>query len=170
MALIVPFNGKTPKVADSAFVADNATLIGDVEIGENASVFFGAVLRGDVAPIRIGAGSNVQDNVVIHVDADHPAVVGKDVSIGHLAMIHGCTVKDGALVGMSATVLNGAVVGAGALVSAGAVVLENAQIPERSLAAGVPAKVRRELHPEEDMSENSAKYVELSRRYLDQLH
>ncbi len=167
MALIVPFNGKTPKIADSAFVAENATLIGDVEIGENASVFFGAVLRGDVAPIRIGEGSNVQDNVVIHVDAGHPAIVGKGVSLGHLAMIHGSTVEDGALVGMHATVLNGAVVGAGALVSAGAVVLENTQIPPRSLAAGVPAKVRRELRPEEDMSVNSANYVELSRRYMD---
>jgi carbonic anhydrase/acetyltransferase-like protein (isoleucine patch superfamily) len=163
-ALIIPFGGAVPEVGDGAWVAPNATLIGRVTLGENASVFYGAVLRADVDSITIGAGSNIQDNVSVHCDAGIPTTVGSGVSVGHSAVLHGCTVEDDCLIGMSATVLNGAVVGAGSLVAAGAVVLEGTVIPPGSLVAGVPAKVRRELNSEEReaLKENARHYLEIS--------
>ena len=160
-------NGRTPAVADTAWVAGNATLVGDVEIGDGASVWYGAVLRSEVEPIRIGAGTNVQDGCVVHVDPGFPCTLGAGVSVGHGAVLHGCTVEDGVLIGMSATVLNGARIGAGSLVAAGAVVLEGTVVPPRSLVAGVPAKVRRELTAEESehLTANAALYVELARTH-----
>lgn len=168
-ALILPFDGRSPTIAESAWVAPNATLVGGVTLGENASVFYGAVLRGDVDSITIGAGSNLQDNVVVHCDAGKPVTVGSGVSVGHAAVLHGCTIENDCLIGMSATVLNLAVVGAGSLVAAGAVVLEGTVIPPGSLVAGVPAKVRRELTEDElaDVRRNAAHYVELSRTHRD---
>jgi carbonic anhydrase/acetyltransferase-like protein (isoleucine patch superfamily) len=138
-----------PRVNESAFVAAGAVLVGNVSLAENASVWYNAVLRAEAEPIRIGQGSNLQDNVSCHVDAGFPLTVGRDVSVGHGAVLHGCTVEDGTLVGMAATVLNGAVIGAGSLVAAGAVVLEGTVVPPGSLVAGVPAKVRRDLTPDE---------------------
>ena len=134
-----------PSIAESAFVAAGAVIVGDVTLGEHSSVWYNAVLRADGAPIVLGAGSNLQDTVVCHVDADFPLTIGANVSVGHGAVLHGCTVGDDSLVGMSATVLNGAVIGEGSLVAAGAVVLEGTEVPPGSLVAGVPAKVRREL-------------------------
>jgi carbonic anhydrase/acetyltransferase-like protein (isoleucine patch superfamily) len=166
-ALILPFNDNTPALADSAWVAPNATLIGRVILGQNASVFYGSVLRADVDSITIGDGSNIQDNVSIHCDAGIPTVVGSGVSVGHSAVLHGCTVEDDCLIGMSATVLNGAVIGTESLVAAGAVVLEGMVIPPGSLVAGVPAKVRRELSADEreHVRDNARHYVELSRAH-----
>jgi carbonic anhydrase/acetyltransferase-like protein (isoleucine patch superfamily) len=138
-----------PRVAESAYVAAGAVLVGDVSLAGHASVWYNAVLRAEAEPISIGAGSNLQDNVSCHVDGGFPLTVGRDVSVGHGAVLHGCTVQDGALIGMAATVLNGAVIGAGSLVAAGAVVLEGTVVPPGSLVAGVPAKVRRELTPDE---------------------
>jgi carbonic anhydrase/acetyltransferase-like protein (isoleucine patch superfamily) len=138
-----------PDLADTAFVAAGAVLAGAVSLAENASVWYNAVLRAEAEPIRIGAGSNLQDNVSCHVDSGFPLVVGRDVSVGHGAVLHGCTVEDGALIGMNATVLNGAVIGAGSLVAAGAVVLEGTIVPPGSLVAGVPGKVRRSLTADE---------------------
>jgi carbonic anhydrase/acetyltransferase-like protein (isoleucine patch superfamily) len=163
--LILGYAGAAPDIADSAWVAPNATLIGRVALGEEASVFYGSVLRADVDSITIGAGSNIQDNVSIHCDAGTPTTVGRGVSVGHSAVLHGCTVEDDCLIGMSATVLNRAVIGAGSLVAAGAVVLEGTVIPPGSLVAGVPAKVRRELSDEEreQVRGNARHYVELSR-------
>lgn len=149
MALIRTFSGETPVVADSAWLAPNATLVGSVTIAENASVFYGAVLRADVGRIVLGEGSNVQDNVAIHVDHGQPALIGRNVSIGHAAVVHGCTIGDDCLIGMNSTVLSGAVIGDMSLVAAGAVVLEGTIVPPRSLVAGVPAKVRRELTDDE---------------------
>lgn len=159
--LIVPINGNTPVVDDTAWVAPNATLIGNVTLGAEASVFYGAVLRGDVDSITLGARSNLQDNVTVHCDSGIPTSIGSGVSVGHAAVLHGCTVEDDCLIGMSATVLNGAVIGAGSLVAAGAVVLEGTVIPPRSLVAGVPAKVRRELTDEEfaKVQDNATHYV-----------
>ncbi|RLK49268.1 gamma carbonic anhydrase family protein [Microbacterium telephonicum] len=137
--------GHTPRISASAFVAAGARIVGDVELGDHASVWFNAVLRAEKATITVGARSNLQDGVAVHVDAGRPVVLGADVSVGHNAVIHGCTIGDGALVGMGAVVLNGAEIGAGALVAAGAVVLEGTVVPAGSLVAGVPAKVRREL-------------------------
>lgn len=138
-----------PHVAESAFVAAGAVLVGTVSLAEHASVWYNAVLRAEAEPIRIGAGSNLQDNVSGHVDSGFPLIVGRDVSVGHGAVLHGCTVEDGALIGMAATVLNGAVIGAGSLVAAGTVVLEGTIVPPGSLVAGVPGRVRRELTADE---------------------
>jgi carbonic anhydrase/acetyltransferase-like protein (isoleucine patch superfamily) len=163
-ALILPFAGNSPAIADTAWIAPNATLIGRVTLAENASVFYGSVLRADVDAISIGAGSNIQDNVSIHCDSGIPTTVGTGVSVGHSAVLHGCTVEDDCLIGMGATVLNRAVIGTGSLVAAGAVVLEGTVIPPGSLVAGVPAKVRRELSQEErdGIRGNAAHYRELS--------
>jgi carbonic anhydrase/acetyltransferase-like protein (isoleucine patch superfamily) len=162
--MIIAFAGNSPAVADSAFVAPTASLIGSVTVGENASVFYGAVVRGDADSISIGDGSNVQDNVSMHTDAGIQLVIGRGVSIGHGAVVHGCVVEDDCLIGMNATVLNRAVIGAGSLVAAGAVVLEGTVIPPGSLVAGVPAKVRRELTAEEreGVQQNAQHYVELA--------
>ena len=138
-----------PDIAASAFVAAGAVVVGDVELREGSSVWYNAVLRAEAAPIVLGAGSNLQDTVVCHVDAGFPLSIGSGVSVGHGAVLHGCAVEDDCLIGMAATVLNGAVIGAGSLVAAGAVVLEGTVVPPGSLVAGVPAKVRRELSDEE---------------------
>ncbi len=164
-ALLLPFDGARPTVNDSAWIAPNATLIGRVRVAERASVFYGSVLRADVDSISIGAGSNIQDNVSIHCDAGIPTRVGAGVSVGHSAVLHGCTVEDDCLIGMGAVVLNRAVIGAGSLVAAGAVVLEGTIIPPGSLVAGVPAKVRRALDDDEraGLQDNARRYLELSR-------
>ncbi|OMH23227.1 gamma carbonic anhydrase family protein [Tersicoccus phoenicis] len=167
MATILKHDEHTPDIDSSAFVAANATVVGDVRIGPDCGVFYGAVVRGDTARISVGAGSNLQDNVVVHADPDFPATIGSGVSVGHNAVVHGCTVEDDCLIGMSATVLNGAVIGAGSLVAAGAVVLEGTAVPPGSLVAGVPAKVRRELTDaeREEVRANAAHYRQLSRRH-----
>lgn len=169
MALLREFDGVSPHIPSSAFVAENATLIGRVTLGERSSVFYGAVLRGDMDAITIGDDTNLQDNVTVHCDDGRPTIVGDRVSVGHAAVLHGCTVEHGCLIGMSATVLNGAVVGEGSLVAAGAVVREGMVIPPHSLVAGVPAVVRRELTQEERerVRLNSVHYVELSRLHAD---
>lgn len=148
-ASVLALPGRVPSIADGVFVADGARIVGDVSIAAGASVWYNAVLRGDSAGIVVGAGSNVQDNVSLHVDAGHPVIVGEKVSIGHNAVVHGCTIGDGSLIGMGAVVLSGAVIGAGCLVAGGAVVLGGTVVPDGSLVAGVPAKVRRQLSEEE---------------------
>ena len=164
MALILPFRDSSPTIPDSAWVAPNATIVGAVTLGQRASVFYGAVLRGDMDAISIGDDTNLQDNVTMHVDTGTPAVIGARVSVGHGAVLHGCTVEDDCLIGMGATVLNRAVVGTGSLVAAGTVVLEGTVIPPRSLVAGVPGKVRRDITDEEfeKIQRNYRSYLELS--------
>lgn len=167
MATILPFDGALPQIHDSALVARTATVIGRVRIEAGAAVLFGAVLRGDREWIVLGAGSNVQDNAVVHADPGAPALIGAGVSIGHGAVVHGAVIEDDCLVGMHATVLNRARVGAGSLVAAGAVVLEDAVVPARSLVAGVPGKVRRPVSDEElqRIRANAATYRELADAY-----
>ncbi|MCS7040719.1 MAG: gamma carbonic anhydrase family protein [Caldilineales bacterium] len=160
--------GHQPHLIDpSAFVAPNATVIGHVVIGPEASVWFGAVLRGDADRIEVGAGSNIQDNAVVHADPGFPTLIGRDCTIGHGAVVHGCTVGDGALIGMHAVVMNGARIGAGAVVAASAVVTANTEIPPGTLAAGVPARVIRELEPEARAAgaEGAARYRQRARAY-----
>ncbi len=165
--LIRTFDGHTPNVNGTAWVAPNATLIGKVTLGPESSVFYGSVLRGDTDHISLGARSNLQDNVVVHCDTGIPTSIGAGVSVGHGAVVHGCTIEDDCLIGMGATVMNGAVIGAESLVAGGAVVLEGSVIPPRSLVAGVPAKVRRELADDEvaAIRANADHYVELSRAH-----
>ncbi len=161
---VLPYGDTSPTVSESAWIAPTATVVGDVHLAARASVFYGAVLRGDTDTIRIGEDTNLQDNVVVHCDAGSPATVGARVSVGHAAVLHGCTVEDDCLIGMGAIVMNGAVVGRESLVAAGALVPQDAVIPPRSLVAGVPGKVRRELTEEEveGLRQNAARYLEYS--------
>ncbi len=165
------WQGKVPVVADNAFVAPNAVLIGDVTVEPGASIWFGAVLRGDFGSIVVRRGANVQDNVVVHVDADHPTVVGENATIGHGAVLEACVVERGAVVGMNAVVMNGVVVGEEAMVAAGAVVPEGMQIPPRHLAAGVPATVKKELSGRslEWVGMAAKDYQELAKTYMKQM-
>ena len=167
MALILPYGEKRPQIADDAYVAPNATLIGDVTIEAGASVWFGAVLRGDDAAIRVGPGSNVQDNAVVHADPGLPATIGAGVTIGHGAIVHGATIGDGALIGMGATVLNGARVAAESVVGANALVGEGKEFAPRTLIVGVPARAVRELDDTAvaRLGSAAAHYVERARRY-----
>ncbi|MFF9405562.1 gamma carbonic anhydrase family protein [Streptomyces anandii] len=163
-ALITGIGGREPRVDEGAFVAPTATVVGDVALSAGASVWYGAVLRGDVESIAVGADSNVQDNCTLHADPGFPVSVGERVSIGHNAVVHGATVEDDCLIGMGATVLNGAVIGAGSLVAAQALVPQGMRVPPGSLVAGVPAKVRRELTQEErqGISLNGTMYASLA--------
>lgn len=167
--MIRPFAGKLPAVPSSCYVDDSAQLLGDVELGAEASVWMNAVLRGDVHSIRVGARSNVQDNAVLHGQRGvWPVVVGERCTIGHGAIVHGCVLGDDVLVGMGAVILNGARVGAGSIIAAGAVVTEGTQIPAGSLVAGVPGKVRRTLNSTDlDLIRSYAQnYVEYTAIYL----
>ncbi|MET8246833.1 gamma carbonic anhydrase family protein [Streptomyces sp. NPDC005202] len=166
-ALIAGIGSREPHVDQEAFVAPTATVIGDVTLGAGASVWYGAVLRGDVERITVGANSNVQDNCTLHADPGFSVRVGERVSIGHNAVVHGATVEDDCLIGMGATVLNGAVIGAGSLVAAQALVPQGMQVPPGSLVAGVPAKVRRELTAQEreGITLNGTMYAELAKAH-----
>jgi carbonic anhydrase/acetyltransferase-like protein (isoleucine patch superfamily) len=145
VAHLIPFEGKHPRIALGAFVAPTAVLIGDVMVQEGASVWFGAVLRGDFNTIIVGPGTSVQDNCVLHTAVDVPTTTGANVVVGHLCMLEGCTIEDGALIGMGSIVLNRARVGRRAMLAAGSVVREGGEIPPEVLAAGVPAQVKRSL-------------------------
>ena len=160
-----------PWIAEDAFVAPTATLIGAVELGPEASVWFGAVLRGDLERIVVGAGSCVQDNAVIHAAAGLPTLIGDNVTVGHAAMLEGCVVEDGALISMGAIVLQRARVGAGALIAAGSVVREGQEIPSGVVAAGVPAVVKKQVDGSSRrwLETAAAEYRELRRRYLEEL-
>jgi carbonic anhydrase/acetyltransferase-like protein (isoleucine patch superfamily) len=164
---VLAFEGARPTVADGAWVAPGAMLVGDVHLGAGASVWYGAVLRGDGDTITIGAESNVQDGCVVHADPGRPVRVAERVTVGHRAVLHGCTVEEGSLIGMGSVLLNGVHVGAGSMVAAGAVVLEGTVVPAGSLVAGVPARVRRELTAEERerLRTSAATYVDLARRH-----
>ena len=143
--MIIEYKGIMPEISPEAFVAPTADIIGRVKIAADASVWFGAVLRGDESPIRIGRGSNVQDNAVLHCDHGSPMNIGDNVTIGHGAIVHGATIDDNVLIGMGAIILNGAKIGENCIVGAGAVVKENAEVPANSMLVGVPAKIIRTL-------------------------
>jgi carbonic anhydrase/acetyltransferase-like protein (isoleucine patch superfamily) len=159
---LLPHGDTFPQVADSAWVAPGAYVIGDVHLGDESSVWYGAVLRGDTEPIRIGARTNVQDGCVLHADPGYPAVVGEGCVVGHKALLHGCEIGDGCLVGMNATVLNGAKIGEGSIVAAGALVPENKEFPPHSLIVGVPAKRVKDVSDEQtaDIGRGVRTYVE----------
>lgn len=145
--MIIEFNGKSPQIAADVFVAPTAVIIGDVIIGSGSSVWFGAIIRGDTGRIRIGSGVSVQDNVVIHVNGRNDTIIDNDITIGHAAVLEGCHIYDGALIGMNATILDGAVIERGAVIAAGSVVRENFVVPAATLLAGVPGKVRGAISP-----------------------
>ena len=166
--MIKNFQNLYPKIHETAFIAENAVIIGDVEIGAESSVWYNCVLRGDVNYIRVGERTNIQDGSIIHVSSKtHPTVLEDEVTLGHRVTLHGCYVERGSLIGIGATVLDGARIGANSLVGAGSLVTPNTQIPPRSLVLGSPARVKRELSEEEvsDLEKFWRNYVSLSRIY-----
>jgi carbonic anhydrase/acetyltransferase-like protein (isoleucine patch superfamily) len=172
MSTIISYDGVSPEVSESVFVADGVRVIGRVRVGERSSLWFNAVLRGDNDRIAVGRETNVQDGAVLHVDAGFPCLVGDRVTVGHRAVLHGCTVADDAVIGMGAIVLNGAKVGREAFVAAGALVREGQEIPDRALAVGIPAKVIRTFGDDEGdrrmlerMREGAADYVRKGEAY-----
>lgn len=165
--MIVTFDDHEPAVDDTAWVASNATVVGNVTLRAGVGIYYSAVLRADMDRIEVGAGSNIQDNCALHVDPGHPLTIGRNVSVGHNATLHGCTIEDDVLIGMGATILNGAVIGRGSMVAAGALVTQGIVVPPGSLVAGVPGKVRRELTDEEKAGilVNAEVYVDLTRKH-----
>ncbi len=169
-AIILPYKGILPNIHPDAFIAPGAVVIGDVHIGKDSNVWFGCVIRGDVHRIRIGERSNIQDGTVVHVTRDNgPTHIGSNVTIGHGAVIHACTLEDGSFVGMSATVLDQVVVEPGAMVAAGALVAPGKRVPSGEIWAGNPAKLLRKLSEAEVayISQSARNYVELAKEYLD---
>ena len=164
---IYELDGVAPRVAASAWVADTAQVIGNVVLGENASVWFGTVVRGDTEAITIGAGTNIQDASVLHADFGQPLIIGERVTVGHQVMLHGCTIGDETLIGIGAIVLNGARIGKNCLVGAGALVTEGKEFPDGSMILGSPAKVVRQLTPEqiEGLRQSARHYMENARRF-----
>jgi carbonic anhydrase/acetyltransferase-like protein (isoleucine patch superfamily) len=156
--LILPIRGRAPRLHPESWVAPNASVIGQVTLAARASVWYGATLRAEAEPIEIGFGTNIQDGVTIHVDAEFPVSVGAGVSVGHNAVLHGCTIEDDSLIGMGAVILNGAHVGQECLIGAGALVPQGAVVPSRSLVTGVPGSVRRDLsHAEISSNRHNAR-------------
>jgi carbonic anhydrase/acetyltransferase-like protein (isoleucine patch superfamily) len=169
--MIIPYNGKYPQIGKNVFIAPSAVIIGDVIIEDQASVWFGAVVRGDRDRITIGSRSNVQDNCTLHVDTDHPLLIGSEVTIGHNVVMHGCTIEDRVLIGIGSIILNDAVVHAGSVVAAGAVVAEGMQIGPLQLAAGIPAKIKKDYEAAraEHNAQDARIYLDLAKDYLDSL-
>ena len=157
----------TPAVHESAWVADNAQVMGNVHLAEDSSVWFGVVIRGDTETISVGRGSNIQDNSVLHADMGLPLTIGENVTVGHQVMLHGCTIGDGSLIGIQAVVLNGAKIGKNCLVGAGSLVTEGKEFPDGSMIFGSPAKAVRQLSPEqiEGLKMSAKHYVDNARRY-----
>ena len=164
---IYELDGVAPEVAASAWVADSAEVMGNVQLAEDASIWFGAVLRGDCESITIGEGSNIQDASVLHADLGKPLVVGERVTVGHQVMLHGCTIGDESLIGIGAVVLNGAKIGRNCLVGAGALITEGKEFPDGSMIIGSPAKAVRQLTPEqiEGLRRSAQHYVDNARRF-----
>ena len=169
--MIIPYKGKHPTIGNNVFIAPTAVIIGDVIIEDEASIWFGAVVRGDLDRITIGAGTNVQDNCMLHVDKDFPLVIGSETTIGHNAVIHGCTIEEHVLIGIGATILNSAIIHAGSVVAANSVVPEGMNVGPLQLAAGVPAKIKKD-YGRERLAHNVADaqiYLDLAKAYRELL-
>lgn len=165
--MVKEFSGKSPEIDESAFIAENSTIVGDVKIDAGASVWYGAVLRGDMGSISVGKNSNVQDNAVVHVSPGNPAVIGSGVTVGHGAIVHGAVIGDNVLVGMGAIVLDGAKIGNGCTIAAGAVVTSKKEIPANSLVMGIPAEVVREVSLSQKAGNkmNATAYAAIAKKY-----
>jgi carbonic anhydrase/acetyltransferase-like protein (isoleucine patch superfamily) len=164
---IYELDGDAPRIADSAWVADSAQVMGNVTLADDVSIWFGAVVRGDTETIRVGRRTNIQDLSVLHADVGMPLSIGDDVTVGHKVMLHGCTIGDGSLIGIGAVVLNGARIGKGCLVGAGSLVTEGKEFPDGSMIMGTPAKVVRQLTPEQlqGLLQSAEHYVSNARRF-----
>ena len=159
--MIYTYEEKKPVIATTAFIAEYVSIIGDVSIEDNASIWYGATIRGDMSSVSIGKNTNIQENTVVHVSTDIPTIIEDNVTVGHLCILHSCTVKQGALIGMGSTILDGAIIGEGSLIGAGSLVPPGKTIPPNSLAFGNPIKVYRELNDQdkEGMKQNVLEYV-----------
>ncbi len=166
--MILDFNGISPQIDESCFIAQSADLIGDVSMGQDSSVWFGSVIRGDMHYIKIGERTNIQDNCTVHVTTDvHPTIIGSEVTIGHNVIVHGCAIEDRCLIGMGAIIMDGATVGEGSLIGAGALISPGAVIPPRSLVVGLPGKVVREVSDSEfsEIVERAQHYIDFAGKY-----
>ena len=165
--MLIEHHGKKPVVHPDAFVAETAVLIGEVEVGKDSSIWYGAVLRGDISFIKIGERTSIQDNCVIHIDEDKPTVIGDDVTVGHGAILHGCKIGNSVLIGMGAIVLDDVEIGDGAVIAAGAVVRERTKVPPLTLMTGVPAQPKRKLDEStlKTLKEHAARYAEYAKSY-----
>jgi|TARA_B110000211_G_scaffold199135_1_gene229388 carbonic anhydrase/acetyltransferase-like protein (isoleucine patch superfamily) len=165
--MIYDFEGHTPKLDPNSWVASNSVIIGKVELKKDSNIWFNVTLRGDVEPITVGEGSNVQDGSVVHSDPGCPVIIGKNVTIGHLVMLHGCVIEDDCLIGIGSTILNKAKIGKNSIIGANALVTENKVIPERSLVLGSPGKIVRQVTDEEikSIKENAEHYVANYKKY-----
>ena len=165
--MIYDFEGHTPKLDPNSWVASNSVIIGKVELKKDSNIWFNVTLRGDVEPITVGEGSNVQDGSVVHSDPGCPVIIGKNVTIGHLVMLHGCVIEDDCFIGIGSTILNKAKIGKNSIIGANALVTENKVIPERSLVLGSPGKIVRQVTEEEieHIKENARDYVENFKKY-----
>ena len=165
--MIYDFEGHTPKIDPNCWVASNAVIIGKVELKKDSNIWFNSVLRGDVEPITVSEGSNIQDGTVIHTDPGCPTIIGKNVTIGHLVMLHGCIIEDDCLIGIGSTILNKAKIGKNSIIGANALVTENKIIPERSLVLGSPGKIIRQVTDKEieSIKENARHYVDNYKKY-----
>lgn len=168
--MIMELNGKKPQIAPGAFIAPTAAVIGDVVVEEGASIWFGAVLRGDFGRIYVGRGTSIQDNVVVHTMAQGETIIGENVTVAHGSVLHNCTVRDGAIIGLNAVLLDFCIIGEQAMIAAGSVVSDNTEIPARHLAAGTPAKVKKEIAGASLMwvDSSAAYYREMAENYLEQ--
>jgi carbonic anhydrase/acetyltransferase-like protein (isoleucine patch superfamily) len=166
--MLIEIDGKKPGIADGVFIAPNATIIGDVQIGEGSSVWYGAVIRGDLNAVRIGKHSNIQDNCTIHVDSINTAVIGDYVTVGHNAVLHGCHISHGCVIGLGSVILNGAKIGKGSIVAAGSVVREKQEIEENQLVAGSPAVFKKQLDPDSAVANRAPAeiYVGLAKKHI----
>ena len=165
--MIYDFEGHTPKLDPNSWVASNSVVIGKVELKKDSNIWFNVTLRGDVEPITVGEGSNVQDGSVVHSDPGCPVIIGKNVTIGHLVMLHGCVIEDDCLIGIGSTILNKAKIGKNSIIGANALITENKVIPERSLVIGSPGKIIRQVTEEEikSIKENAEHYVANYKKY-----
>ena len=169
--MIMRFKGMSPRIAETAFVADSADIIGDVELGSHSSIWFNAVIRGDQNKIEIGNRTSIQDGVIIHADPENGVQVGDNVSVGHGAVLHGCKIEENVIIGMNSTVLNGAEIGKNSIVGANALVPQGKKFPPNSLIIGVPGAVKRETNEEdiEAIQENAEEYVEMAEEYREEI-
>jgi len=166
--LLITINNKTPRLGKRVFVADSAYLIGNVEVGDDSSIWFNAVVRSEVEQVKIGSGTSIQDSCVLHTDANHRIIIGDKVTVGHGAVVHGCEVGSNCIIGIGARILNGAKIGEWCIIGSGAVVTEDSVIPPYSLALGIPARVVRSLTEEDKrrIIEGAAEYIKLKNLYL----
>lgn len=169
--MILEYKGKKPKIGKNVFIAPNATVVGDVEIEDNASIWYGTVIRGDLAPVKVGKSTNIQDNCTVHTDVDKPAIIGENVTVGHNAVVHGCTIENNCLIGINAVVLSGARIKTGSVVAAGSVVRQDNEVGPYHLVAGVPASMKKRLSEDtvEKRKQTARSYIKTAKEHMEMI-